>query len=149
MSLKDTEFIPGVSLPRHTQQLLALFTLLNTIKRRNDAKNEVQNDKNTKSNTAAMSDDFIINSIKYENTDFDDDLNTEILKFRGLIFVEQVALTFPLSHLINKYFQDIYDQENFTNLKCEGCHKDRLPVFPLLPVSLPVSGGDSMADSLR
>ena len=133
-NLQNTEFNSGINMPKYTQQLLALLKLLQSIKEKNDQNKQNQN---------------IGKSVKNEKREFDIDLNSEILNFKGIIFVEQVALTYPLSYLINKHFQDIHDKVKVKDEKCPDCLKDRLPSFPIMPVSLPVSGSGSMLDSYR
>ena len=130
-NLQNTEFNSGINLPKYSQQLLALLKLLQSIKEKNKQNQNIEK------------------SVKKEKKDFDVDFNSEILNFKGIIFVEQVALTYPLSYLINKHFQDFHDQGRVIDKKCPDCLKDRLPSFPLMPASLPVSGSGSMLDSYR
>ena len=60
--------------------------------------------------------------------------------FRGIIFVEQISMTFPLSVVVNDAFSKIRDA-----LFVEGEHIDDRTPWP----ARPVSGGSSMSEVLR
>jgi hypothetical protein len=96
---------PTVSLPIYSEQFLALMGLLDSL----------QAQANTSPAVGAGT-------------------GTDLLSFKGIIFVEQVAMTYPLARMIN----NIYSSRN--PLETMIGKKD--------PVALPVCGGD-MADTLR
>lgn len=93
-------------IPKYTEQLMALFELLNHLKEKNTDKHE----------------------------------GVEV--FKGIIFVEQVAVTYPLSFLINSYFNGLKNNGSST---CDACSNlKKLEAF-----ALPVSGTGSMLDRER
>ena len=140
-ALQSTELLPLKNLPAKSEQLMELFRLLET--RKDEANTQVPTGK-------------LDTSDKTDNSDISDESDgtdkagkagkagqTEIMTFKGIIFVEQTAFTHPLSYIINKHFKEI---EDLKVRKCPGCHKVYKPVPP---TSLPVNGVGSMKDSQR
>lgn len=70
--------------------------------------------------------------------------------FKGIVFVEQVALTYPLAHLINQHFSKSSSHGSKMNgdSKCATCLKPKAAEFEE-PTALPVSGTGSMVDAVR
>jgi hypothetical protein len=66
-------------------------------------------------------------------------IDEPVLAFKGIVFVEQVAATFPLAYLINNFFY-----RDGTS-KCLKCDRD----IAVDAVALPVSGTGSMLDKVR
>jgi hypothetical protein len=98
--------IPTVSLPRYSQQFFALIDLLDSL----------QAQTNTPPSAGTAGD------------------GADSLSFKGIIFVQQVAMTYPLAKLINDY----YSSKDLLTARIGK--KD--------PIALPVCGGD-MSDTVR
>ena len=71
--------------------------------------------------------------------------------FKGIVFVEQVALTYPLAHLINQHFSKSSSRGSGMNgdSQCATCLKPKAAVEFEEPTALPVSGTGSMVDAVR
>lgn len=105
---------PIQQLPLHSEQLLSLLRLLDSLKAQAST---------PLGNTTAASATATAGA------------GADMPPFKGIIFVEQVAMTYPLAHLINSHFHSLGDT-----------HTDR--AGPKDPVALPVSGSH-MSDIIR
>jgi hypothetical protein len=120
--LSNIDWDPTVKLPRHSQQLLALFDLLDTLK--------------------ADSMDHLVGDAQSKSEGGQGQGKTP---FKGIIFVEQVALTYPLAHLINQHYMKV-DASGSNH--CATCLKPK-GAGAGEPTALPVSGTGSMLDAIR
>lgn len=119
--LERLDFIPQVPLPPRSEQLLALLNLLDALK--------------LKASKGV--------GLGGGGSDVEGPLDPSLspsFSFKGIVFVEQVALTFPLSHLINEHFLAADRMNPF--------RPEDITARPH-PVSLPVSGSSSMLDNVR
>ena len=123
------------------EQLKALFQLLDNIEE-NATKNKAKNNLNN-INGHIYGVESVFNMT---GGGVGKDATSEIKSFKGIIFVEQVTITYPLSYLINQHFNNKNNQNNSIPKQCTKCGLDKMP---LLPVSLPVSGVGSMLDTMR
>lgn len=111
-----------MQLPRHSEQLLALFDLLDTLK--------------------AESADQLVGDAQSKSVEGQGQGKAA---FMGIIFVEQVALTYPLAHLINQHYMKVDDSDSD---QCATCLKPKIAGAGE-PTALPVSGTGSMLDAVR
>lgn len=122
--LERLDFIPQVPLPPRSEQLLALLNLLEALKVKASEGVGVRVGGGGGSDVEGPIDPSLSPSFS----------------FKGIVFVEQVALTCPLSHLINEHFLAADRMNPFR-------HED-ITARPH-SVSLPVSGSSSMLDNVR
>lgn len=120
-----------MTLPRHSEQLLALFALLDKLKAEAESTERQVGD--AEGNNAK-------GGVEGKGR----------AAFKGIVFVEQVALTYPLAHLINQHFSKSSSQGSNINgdSQCATCFKPRAAEFEE-PTALPVSGTGSMVDADR
>jgi hypothetical protein len=115
----------AVKLPKHSQQLLTLFDLLDTLK--------------------ADSTDHSVGGAQSKSVGRQ---GLGKAAFKGIIFVEQVALTYPLAHLINQHYMKVDDSDSSGSNQCATCLKPKRAGAGE-PTALPVSGTGSMLDAIR
>jgi hypothetical protein len=131
--LSNVDWVPTVKLPRHSQQLLALFDLLDTLK--------------------AESTDQLVGGAQSKSVGGQEQRQGQgqgqgKAAFKGIIFVEQVALTYPLAHLINQHYMKVDDSDSNSSNQCATCLKPK-GAGAGEPTALPVSGTGSMLDAIR
>ena len=124
--MSNINWDPAVKVPKHSQQLLALFDLLDTLK--------------------ADSPDHLVGDAQSKSVGGQGQGQGQgKAAFKGIIFVEQVALTYPLAHLINQHYMKVDDSDSN---QCATCLKPK-GAGAGEPTELPVSGTGSMLDAIR
>ena len=119
----------NMNLPIQSQKLLSLLELLWRLYQQSDLSQQLSN---TSSN--------ILTAIVTNGN------NSSSNPYRGIVFVEQVALTYPLSYCVNKYFASKINLNAITsdtNMIEVGLGGNLL--WPMVPIS----GTGSMLDSTR
>ena len=109
------ELYSGLELPKYTAKLKALFKLLIKIKDSADNNEVITRFEGVNELFAPQSTGIAMD---------------QIIPFKFIIFVKEVASTYPLTYLINNFFEHKYDLEGRT-------------------ICLPVSGVGSMSDATR
>ena len=109
------ELYSGLELPKYTAKLKALFKLLIKIKDSADNNEVITRFEGVNELFAPQSTGIAMD---------------QIIPFKFIIFVNEVASTYPLTYLINNFFEHKYDLEGRT-------------------ICLPVSGVGSMSDATR